>query len=94
MVVEVTAIPNLKRVVPGFVLDYICHLSSPFPQFPLPTLSSKRMWMVLCREGTNGIGRPRVEMYRSEDSVAGHQPQRVVDLEAVRSVKPVGEPPS
>ena len=63
----------------------------PPPQFPLPTLSSKRMWMVLCREGTNG--RPRIEMYRSEDSVTGYQPQRMVDLEAVRSVKSVGEPP-
>ena len=52
------------------------------------------MWMVLCREGTNGIGRPRVEMYRSEESVTGYQPQRVIDLEAVRSVKPVGESPS
>ena len=51
------------------------------------------MWMVLCREGTNGIGRPHIEMYRSEESVTGYQPQRVIDLEAVRSVKPVGEPP-
>ena len=47
------------------------------------------MWMVLYREGPSG--RPRVEMYRSEDSVAGHQPLRMIDLETVRSIKPVGE---
>ena len=71
---------------------YTCPVHDLLPQFPLSTLSSKRMWMVLCRESANG--RPRVEMYRSEDSVAGYQPQRMIDLEAVRSVKPVGEPPS
>ncbi|CAI8034686.1 hypothetical protein GBAR_LOCUS19502 [Geodia barretti] len=57
------------------------------PQFPLSTLSSKRMWMVLCRKGPSG--RPRIEMYRSEDSVAGQQPVRMIDLETVRSVQPV-----
>ena len=60
------------------------------PQFPLSTLSSKRMWMVLCRKGPSG--RPRIEMYRSEDSVGGQQPVRMIDLETVRSVQPVGEP--
>ena len=61
-------------------------------QFPLSTLSSKRMWMVLCREAINGMGRPRIEMYRSEDNVSGYQPLRVIDLETVRSVQPVGKP--
>ena len=60
-------------------------------QFPLSTLSSKRMWMVLCREGPGGLGRPRIEMYRSEDNVTGYQPLRVIDLETVRSVKAVGK---
>ena len=68
----------------------MCLLSC--PQFPLSTLSSKRMWMVLCREGINGMGRPRIEMYRSEDNVSGYQPLRVIDLETVRSVQPVGKP--
>ena len=47
--------------------------------------------MVLCRESVTSTGRPRIEMYRTEDSVREHQPQRVIDLETVRSVKPVGE---
>ena len=48
--------------------------------------------MVLCRKGTSG--RARIEMYRSEESVSGsNQPLRMVDLETVRSVQPVGEPP-
>ena len=47
------------------------------------------MWMVLYREGPSG--KPRIEMYRSEDSVVGQQPVRMIDLESVRSVKPVGE---
>ena len=46
--------------------------------------------MVLCRKGPSG--RPRIEMYRSEDSVGGQQPVRMIDLETVRSVQPVGEP--
>ena len=33
-------------------------------------------------------------MYRSEESVGGQQPVRMVDLETVRSVQPVGEPPT
>jgi hypothetical protein len=43
--------------------------------------------MVLCRKGPSG--RPRIEMYRSEDSVGGQQPVRMIDLETVRSVQPV-----
>ena len=50
------------------------------------------MWIVLCREGINGTGRPRIEMYRSEDNVSGYQPLRVIELEAVRSVQHVGKP--
>ena len=47
------------------------------------------MWMVLYREGPSG--RPRIEMYRSEDNVSGNQPLRMIYLETVRSVKPIGE---
>ena len=49
------------------------------------------MWMVLCREGPGGQGRPRIEMYRSEDNVTGCQPLRVIDLETIRCVKAVGK---
>ena len=64
-------------------------LVSLLPQFPLTSLSSKRMWMILCREGPSG--RARIEMYRSEESVGTQQPVRMVDLETVRSIQPVGE---
>ena len=47
--------------------------------------------MVLCRKGTSG--KARVEMYRSEDSVSGQQPQRMVDLETIHSIQAVGEIP-
>jgi hypothetical protein len=69
---------------------YLTLHRNPGGRFPLSTLSSKRMWMVLCRKGPSG--RPRIEMYRSEDSVGGQQPVRMIDLETVRSVQPVGEP--
>ena len=47
--------------------------------------------MVLCRGGPSG--KARIEMYRSEDSVSGQQPQRMVDLETIRSIQAVGETP-
>ncbi|CAI8034680.1 Docking protein 4 [Geodia barretti] len=66
---------------------YLTLHRNPSGRFPLSSLSSKRMWMVLCRKGPSG--RPRIEMYRSEDSVGGQQPVRMIDLETVRSVQPV-----
>jgi hypothetical protein len=66
---------------------YLTLHRNPGGMFTLSTLSSKRTWMVLCRKGPSG--KPRIEMYRSEDSVSGQQPHRMIDLETVRSVQPV-----